>query len=521
MDLDLQPLREQLTAFWAGLDLKRRVGLVAAIVLSAAAIVGVGIWASQAATVTVLAGDPQEVRSAAGALDQAGVAYQVEDEGTRLVVYESDIGAAGVAIASTGLQPGLEIIEALPVGSTSRQLDIAEKAQMERDLALSLSQLKPVKSAAVHLVLPEDNSFLVANKRPASASVVMQMAGGMTLSQKQLKGVVNLVAAAVPELQPEAVSVINQNGELLWDGDIAMGGGAEAGDEMTRKRRMIEQDLEEKVQRNLRAILPDPGSYSVSVRAELSYTASVGERKELLEGLALEERIEESKSYDGDNGAGGVAGADANTGTPENGGAAGLSETSKIQTSSTPGHNLTRTDTERGVLERVSVAVTVDSNKINEIAAGMAAEGEEPDVEAVRKQLQSLAVSSAGATGDLDSVEVIMLPFTEPKIEVTTGALVTQSLLPYLPYLIALLVVGLVFGMVVRPVMKQLLTRPPPEPEAEEEEEEEEEDDLATRLREMVDNYESVDREDLNKLAQREAEAAAQVIRLWATGSEG
>lgn len=522
MPFDLQPLLDQFKTFWESLEPKRRIALVATVVVSAVLVIGTGIWASQASTYTLVRGSPDEVRSAAGALESSDVPFTIGDDGLSLSVLETDVGAANVALASDGLQPGLDIIDKLPVGSTARQLDIAEKAQMERDLAQTLRQLRPVKSAAVHLVLPEDNSFLVADKRPASASVVMSLVAGRTLSDEQLRGVVNLVAAAVPELKPTGVSVINQNGELMWDGEAAAGGDAK-GDEMTRKRRVLEEDLEQKIARNMRSVLPDPASFSVSVRAQLSHTAVIGERKELLEGATIEERLEESKSTDGVAGGGGAAGAEANTGTPEGGAAGGLNETSTIQTSNVPGHELVKRTTDRGELERISVALTVDSARVEEIAAAMAAEGEEPDQEAVRKQLHTLAMNSAGASGEQDSVEVIVLPFGEVAAPETTGALVSVSALPYLPYAIAVLALALVFGMVVRPVMKLVMTPPQAEPTPEEvaaaEAEAAEEDDLASRLRDMVDNYENVDREDLNLLAEREAEAAAQVIRLWSRGA--
>jgi flagellar biosynthesis/type III secretory pathway M-ring protein FliF/YscJ len=103
----------------------------------------------------------------------------------------------------------------------------------------------------------------------------------------------------------------------------------------------------------------------------------------------------------------------------------------------------------------------------------------------------------------------------------STGTLVGISALPYLPYAIAVLALCLVFGMVVRPIMKLVMVQPEADSNSEEAEDSKDEGqgDLAGRLREMVDNYESVDRDDLNLLAQREAEASAQVIRLWSRGA--
>ena len=100
-------------------------------------------------------------------------------------------------------------------------------------------------------------------------------------------------------------------------------------------------------------------------------------------------------------------------------------------------------------------------------------------------------------------------------VESTAGSMFGSS--NWMRYLLSAFGLVLFFLYIVKPVMAQLV---PVEEEAEAKSEEEiEEDhsgaDLVTRLRKLVDNYESVDAGDLNRLIERESEAAAQVIRLW------
>ncbi len=99
-----------------------------------------------------------------------------------------------------------------------------------------------------------------------------------------------------------------------------------------------------------------------------------------------------------------------------------------------------------------------------------------------------------------------------------------------MPYAVAILALVLVFGFVVRPVVKAV-TRSPEEIAAAiaaatgesvedgEDGEENDDDDLAGRLRLLVENYEPVDAADLNRLVDREAEGAAQVLRQWSAKS--
>ena len=116
-----------------------------------------------------------------------------------------------------------------------------------------------------------------------------------------------------------------------------------------------------------------------------------------------------------------------------------------------------------------------------------------------------------------DLVEVTFIPFVKADlIEATEGGMFTSS--SWMRYLLAALGMVLFFLYIVRPVMAQLAPIEE-ESEAATESQDEEEDhsgaDLVTRLRKLVDNYESVDAGDLNRLIERESEAAAQVIRLW------
>ena len=88
----------------------------------------------------------------------------------------------------------------------------------------------------------------------------------------------------------------------------------------------------------------------------------------------------------------------------------------------------------------------------------------------------------------------------------------------WMRYLLSALGLVLFFLFIVRPVMAQLAPieeESAVSAESDVEEEDQSGADLVTRLRKLVDNYESVDAGDLNRLIERESEAAAQVIRLW------
>ncbi|HPF77987.1 MAG TPA: flagellar basal-body MS-ring/collar protein FliF, partial [Alphaproteobacteria bacterium] len=92
-------------------------------------------------------------------------------------------------------------------------------------LARTISALDPVRSARVHLVLPERELFS-RESRSASASVALGLRPGQQLNNDQIMAIQSLVASAVPDLKPEKVSLIDQSGKLLARGDDESGNAA-------------------------------------------------------------------------------------------------------------------------------------------------------------------------------------------------------------------------------------------------------------------------------------------------------
>jgi flagellar M-ring protein FliF len=85
---------------------------------------------------------------------------------------------------------------------------------LEGELTRSIQSLSSVQSARVHLALPNQNGFFREQQKP-SASVLVSLNAGHSLDRAQLAGIVHLVASSVPEMNPAAVSVLDDTGKLL------------------------------------------------------------------------------------------------------------------------------------------------------------------------------------------------------------------------------------------------------------------------------------------------------------------
>ena len=128
------------------------------------------------------------------------------------------MSAARLRLASQGLPKGsvtgFELMESNRFGMTQFQERLSFQRGLEGELTRSIQSLASVQSARVHLALPNQNGFFREQQKP-SASVLLTLHPGRTLDRAQVAGIVHLVASSVPEMNPKAVSVVDDQGSLL------------------------------------------------------------------------------------------------------------------------------------------------------------------------------------------------------------------------------------------------------------------------------------------------------------------
>jgi flagellar M-ring protein FliF len=112
---------------------------------------------------------------------------------------------------------GFELMDTARFGQTQFQERLTFQRGLEGELTRSIGSLAAVRSARVHLALPNQNGFFREQQKP-SASVLLALHPGRMLDRDQVAGIVHLVSSSVPELSPKAVSVLDQSGALLTGG---------------------------------------------------------------------------------------------------------------------------------------------------------------------------------------------------------------------------------------------------------------------------------------------------------------
>ncbi len=268
--------REQLERLWgsiAGLGARRLIAL-AFIGIAVMVVVGVGAYylsrPQQEVLYTGLTRD--DVARIGAALKEAGIDFDVAADGETVTVNYGDTAHARMLLAEKGLpesaNSGYDLFDKVgSFGLTSFMQNVTKTRALEGELTRTIQTMDGIKSARVHLVLP-DSSSLRSQQQSASASVVIRTE--MPTDSSPAQAIRHLVAAAVPGLKVDNVTVLNTEGQLLASGDDIES--ASAG-KMSIVQQTVNREIEDKIRRTLTPYL-GLGNFQVSVSARLNLDRS-------------------------------------------------------------------------------------------------------------------------------------------------------------------------------------------------------------------------------------------------------
>lgn len=338
------------------------------IILAAAIALGTAVvmWSREPDYSTLYVSmSPQDTAEITSVLEQSGVAYKINSLNGVISVPGSELERVRLQLASQGLPRstslGYEILSQDQSLNTSNFMEQARfNHALEEELVHTIRFIRSVRDARVHLSIPQQTSFLRSSKKP-SASVMLNLMDGQVPGSTQLAGIVHLVASSVAGLDPENVSIIDQNGNLLsqkGESDY------EQSAEHLRIIRNIEQDYTDKI---IDILSPVVGLDNVraQVSADIDFT-SIETTEESFNPNTIavrSEQIQEESSQ-----ANNQAGPGALSATPPNANPANAEQTqgesgqSRINTTRNyeVDHSVSHTRMVPGTISRLSVAVLVD-----------------------------------------------------------------------------------------------------------------------------------------------------------------
>lgn len=244
------------------------LGAAAAVV---ALIVAVAMWSSEPKYKVLFSNlDDRDGGAIVTALGTMNVPYKYNDTGTALLVPADRVYDARLQLASQGLprggSVGFELMDNARFGASQFAEQINYQRGLEGELARSIESMHTVQHARVHLAMPRQSLF-VRERQPPTASVLLNVYPGRSLSDAQVSAISWLVASSVPELTAENVSVVDQNGRLL-SSPLGEGRGMDA-DQM----RMVRETEQRTVERILTILNPlvGPGNVHAQASAEMDF----------------------------------------------------------------------------------------------------------------------------------------------------------------------------------------------------------------------------------------------------------
>ncbi|MCG8908554.1 flagellar basal-body MS-ring/collar protein FliF [Pseudomonas sp. DP-17] len=248
------------------------LGIALGAALLAAAVVFY-LWRDQGAYRPLYgAGEAYPAADVMQVLDAEAFDYRLHPQSGQVLVREEDLARARMLLAAKGvkvsLPAGYELFDKdEPLGTSHFLQDVRLKRSLEGELARTIMGLKGIEQARVHVAREDSNSFVVGRRDPAKASVLLQLAPGQRLGPEQVGAIVNLVAGSVPQLKPEDVSVVDQNGVLLSRGISGVGGPSQNWQAVDEYQRKAVGNVEEVL-----APVLGLGNYRISVSADIDFS---------------------------------------------------------------------------------------------------------------------------------------------------------------------------------------------------------------------------------------------------------
>ncbi len=385
------------TKFWGTLSNTQRFVTAVFIATSVVLLVVVSVVATRPGMTVLFSGlQPSDSGAIVAKLQESKIPYQVE--GTAIKVPAKNVYETRMQLASQGLPAGgnvgFEIFDKNTLGMTEFSQRLSYQRALQGELSRTIDQIDAVAQSRVHLAIPEEKLFADDKKYP-TASVVLKLKAGGKLNGDQVAGIVRLVSSAVEGMDPNHVTVVDTEGNMLSEpADEATGLDPRMSSSQLRLKNEYEQQVQQDIQSMLERVL-GPNRAVVRVSAKINFDRKETDNEtyqpiDTNKGVLLsEDRTEESYTGSGRS-VGGVVGVRSNinasgtqaatiTPTPGNG-YQRIETSAKYEVSKTTEHVVTAP----GQVEKMSVAVMVDGKvdgaQMNSIQnAVSAAAGIEPE----------------------------------------------------------------------------------------------------------------------------------------------
>ncbi|MEY4210061.1 MAG: flagellar basal body M-ring protein FliF [Pseudomonadota bacterium] len=463
----------------------RNLILGSAISLILAIIVSIFLWSNRPEYRVLFSNySDRDGGSIIAALQQLNIPYEFSEAGNAILVPAERVHDARLKLATQGLpkggNSGFELMENQKLGASQFLEQVNFQRALEGELSRSIDSIDAVLASRIHLAIPKPTVF-VRDKQKPTASVLLNLRPGRVLDRQQVSGIIHLVSSSVPELGPENVTIIDQNGNLLSDLESNS-----KTNQLDPTQLKYVQDLQGDIVRKIESILtPILGVENLRAEATAEIDFSTSEQAAEIykpnnkpeDAAKRSEHIKSSSSSDvNKNGA--VAGAASNQigrlnepqvleqlGIPNNPNA--VDESQNNQEQETINHyevdkTVKYIQNPRGNIKRLTVAVVINNKTDIDVNNKNFTR---PLTEEEKNQIANLVKEAMGFKAERgDSVSIVNIPFKpmekqELTIQPFWHELITvENFKNLVQYLISLFAIYYLTFYVLKPLLKRLST---------------------------------------------------------------
>ncbi len=384
---------KQFQDFFFSLDVTKRMGMILVGVVIASFVVIALRWAGKTQySVLYTELNKDDSSQIARILSEKKINYLIENDGKTIRVPEDQKDIWRLELAKMGLSltgtVGYEVFDKQTFGTSSFVQKINRQRALEGELVKTIKHLRAVNRARVHLSIPETSPF-ASEQKPPSASIVLELKRGATMTPGEIKGLASLVSSAVEGMRQEEVVIIDTKGKKLSEN---------IGDSMTAdtaNRMALETKLSRKLEKKVEDILQKvvgEGKVIAKVKVDMDFTESVttemtydGENRAIVSEVVNKNTLSGSRPSPQ-----GIPGARSNL--PGEKPQPGIPETrnnvdkSLITRNYNVPSTITKSKNPSAKIQKISVAVMIDSKQIPSLAEGGKAAVDENGVPVMKSQ---------------------------------------------------------------------------------------------------------------------------------------
>lgn len=476
-------------------------------------------------------------------LSQLNIPYRFNERGGAIMVPADKVHEARLQLAQQGLPKGgavgFELLDQEKFGISQFSEQVNYQRALEGELSRTIESLGPVQTARVHLAVPKPSLFIREQKQP-TASVTLNLYPGRTMDAGQVSSISYLIASAVPGLNADGVTVVDQTGRLL-----TQNGAQGQQTSQLKYTGEVEADYQHRIQSILAPIVGRQ-NVKAQVTAQIDFTqheqtAEQYQPNTAPEKMSIRSRQSSDSQQGGRNINGGVPGALSNQppapatapitqqiANPEGGQGGNDAENPQLvpynsNTGETTNYELDRTLTHikrsTGSIERLSVAVVINHLPGKEGEAEALTPEQMTQITALVKE----AVGYSEARGD--TVNIVNSPFSTADDEVMPPLWKQPEFIDLMMsaarYLLIAIVAFILWRKAVQPAWMRhqelILQRLELEKEAREAElnarKQEKENNARAKAQQRVDT--EMHTQQLRDMAEQEPQVIALVLRQW------